>query len=264
MCNVGLGEFCLELHSHKANKREVIKELARCHEEKLTPQPQPSSDDFSRLKDRRDQLNRFMHALHQKREPMKKSVWEALAELPRWQDVPMVPLTDPGGKLSLAEFSAANLDELQQLLQRLQHHWHIRTDKNYPWRGFKADRYTLQLRDDVLGQIDKIRARGDKLRTAADQYAKSLGVSSSIADLLKLGDLLEKRPSNSLSSWLTTPDLTTFLAHFDKCADQYQRLGQSRKPLTDRYGAALWKLPAGSAANIEQAWKNVAPLLGPR
>ena len=47
LCAVGLGEFCLELHSHKANKREVIKELARCHQEKLPPQPTPSAEDFA-------------------------------------------------------------------------------------------------------------------------------------------------------------------------------------------------------------------------
>ena len=46
LCAVGLGEFCLELHSAKANKREVIKELARCYNEKLPAQPQPSAEDF--------------------------------------------------------------------------------------------------------------------------------------------------------------------------------------------------------------------------
>lgn len=261
--SAGLSEFCLELHSHKANKREVIKELARCLQEKLPPQPQPGADDYARSQERRSQLNRFMQALHQVREPMKKCVWEALAELPQWDDVPMVPLTGPGDKLALTEFSAANLDELTQLLQRLQHHWHIRTDQNYPWRGFKADRYTLQLRDEVLGLIDKIRARGDKLRTSADQYAVALAVRGSIADLLKLGDLLERRPPHAQVNWLNTPDLLSFVAEFEKCAEQYTRLGQSRKPLTERYGAALWKQPAGSAALISDACQKTAQLLGP-
>ena len=83
------GEFCLELHSAKANKREVIKELARCYSEKVAAQPQPSTEDFARLKQRREQLNRYVQALHQLREPMKKSVWSALADLPRWQELPM-------------------------------------------------------------------------------------------------------------------------------------------------------------------------------
>jgi hypothetical protein len=269
LCNVGLGEFCLELHSHKANKREVIKELARCYSETLPAQPQPSAEDFARLKQRREQLNRYVQALHQLRIPMKKSVWAALAELPRWQDLPMIQLGLPAirqagdttTKLTLSEFEPANLDELQQLLQRLQHHWHIRTDKNYPWRGFKADRYSLQLRDEIVSLIDRIRAAGGKLRTSADQYAGQLGLSGSISDLLKLGDLLEKRPANTQASWLTTPDLAAFIADFEKCTEQYQRLGQARKPLTERYGAALWKQPTGTAAKIEQAWKNAVPLL---
>ena len=50
LCNVGLGEFCLELHIAKANKREVIKELARCYQEKLPQQPVPSAEDFVKLK----------------------------------------------------------------------------------------------------------------------------------------------------------------------------------------------------------------------
>jgi hypothetical protein len=275
LCNVGLGEFCLELHSHKANKREVIKELARCYQEKLPPQPQPSADDFARLKQRRGHLNRYVQALHQVREPMQKSVWEALADLPRWHDLPMIQLGLPAirqanlgvveatTKLTLSEFGPGHLDELIQLLQRLQHHWHIRTDKNYPWRGFKAERYSLQLRDEVLSLIDRIRARGERLRSCAEQYAAQLGLRGTVSDLLKLGDLLEKRPPNAAASWLTTPDLAAFIADFEKCAEQYQRLGQTRKPLTDRYGQTLWKLPTGSAAKIDQAWKNAAPLLAP-
>src|SRR5260370_30016881 len=202
---------------------------------------------------------------------MKKSVWEALAELPRCHDLPMIQLGLPAirqagdttTKLALSEFAPNHLDELTQLLQRLQHHWHIRTDKNYPWHGFKADRYSLQLRDEVLTLIDRIRARGDKLRASAEQYAAQLGLRAALSDLLKLGDLLEKRPSNVVASWLTTADLAAFIADFEKCAEQYQRLGQARKPLTERYGQTLWKLPRGSAAKIEQAWKNAAPLLAP-
>lgn len=261
LCAVGLGEFCLELHSHKANKREVIQELARCFNEKLAPGPQPGADDFARLKRRRDQLNAHAHALHQPRLPMNKSVWEVLAELPRWQDLPMIPLGLNADRL--IEFRAEQLDELQQLLGRLQHHWHIRGEANYPWRGFKADRYSLQLRDEIISLIDRIRGKDDKLRAAAAQYAQQLGLSGPVAGLLKLGDLLENRPPHTQPGWLSIADFAGFCADFEKCAEQYQRLGQARAPLTERYGPALWKQPVGTWAKIEAAWKNAVPLLAP-
>jgi hypothetical protein len=267
---VGLGDYCLELHSHKASKREVVTELARCLDARGHATAVPHSDDeFARLQKRRNQLNGFVRALHQVREPMRQSAWDALAELPRWNELPLIPLGLPAvrgagdepSRLALSEFTAAHLDELTGHLQRLQSLWHVRTETDYPWRGFKADRYSLQLRDEVLGLIDRIRGRGDKLRTAAEQYGKQLGVSGSVADLLKLGDLLEKRPARVEPAWLHASDLDVLGTDLERCADQYQRLAQARKPLTDRYGPALWQLPEATSGRVEQAWKSAALLL---
>ncbi len=282
---VGLADFCLELHSHKANKREVVTELARCLEQRSTsPWPtQPASvgasptqaasatasEDFTKLQKRRDLLNAYVRAMHQVREPMRKSAWDALAEMPRWNDLPLIPLGlpairaagDDAAALALSEFTAAHLDELTSHLQRLQALWHVHTQADFPWRGFKADRYSLQLRDDVLGLIDRIRGRGDKLRAAAEQYGKQLGVSGAVAGLLKLGDLLEKRPARVEPAWLRAGDLDALAADLERCADQYQRLAQARKPLTDRYGPALWLLPDGTSRRVHEAWQAAALLL---
>jgi hypothetical protein len=268
---VGLGDRCLELHSHKASKREVVSELARCLQEQRPAAPGPTEEEIVKLQRRRDQLDRHARALHEVREPMRRTVWEVLAELPRWQDLPLIPLGLPAvrregedtSRLVLSEFTPAHLDELKGLLQRLQALWHVRADGDFPWRGFKADRYTLQLRDEVLGLIDRVRARGDKLRAAADQYGRQLGTSGSIAGLLKLGDLLEKRPPHVSADWLRAADLAGLATDLERCADQYQRLAQARAPLTERYGPGLWKLPEGTAGRTEQAWKGAATLLAP-
>ena len=230
-----------------------------------------TEEEFAKLEKRRDQLNRYARALHQVREPMHRSAWDALAELPRWHSLPLIPLGLPAvraegddtSRLAISEFTPAHLDELTGHLQRLQALWHVHTQADFPWRGFKAERYSLQLRDDVLGLIDRIRGRGDKLRAAADQYGKQLGVTGSIAGLLKLGDLLEKRPAHVEAAWLSTADLPALAADLERCAGQYQRLAQARKPLTERYGPALWQLPEGTSAHVDQAWKAAAALLSP-
>ncbi len=50
LSEVGLAHFCLELHSSKANKREVVAELKKCLDEQLVPRKLPSIHEFERLK----------------------------------------------------------------------------------------------------------------------------------------------------------------------------------------------------------------------
>ncbi|HWY87384.1 MAG TPA: DUF4011 domain-containing protein, partial [Gemmataceae bacterium] len=294
--HVGLGDFCLELHSYKASKRAVVTELARCLQERgsspetaraaVDGQAQEvgySSEDFARLKDRRAQLNRYVQALHRVREPMRRSAWDVLAELPRWNKltpIPLgLPLTRPEGAapagLIVTDITPAQLDDLTQMLARLKQLWHIRSEPHYPWKGFKADRFTLQLRDEVVTLIDKVRTRIDKLNTTAEQYAVKIGCGADFQSasnlpvgnrhhsLLKIGELLDARPGVLPVSWFKETDFATLADDLDKCADQYQRLGQARAPLTQKYGATLWSTSQGTAAKVEDAWRNAEKLLAP-
>src|SRR5207244_2205999 len=92
---VGLGDFCLELHSHKASKREVVAELARVQMERTKANVATEIADFAGLKERREHLSAYVRALHAVREPLRRSAWEALAELPKWNELPAVPLGLP-------------------------------------------------------------------------------------------------------------------------------------------------------------------------
>ena len=78
---VGLGDYCLELHSHKANKRAVVQELKRCLEEKKSAASPVLTEQMEKLDQRRQQLTNYVHALHHHREPLDRSVWWALGEL---------------------------------------------------------------------------------------------------------------------------------------------------------------------------------------
>ena len=62
----GLGDFCLECHSHKANKKAVIAELGRC----LGPRParsiQDQAEELARLFETRAKLNAYVRSLHER------------------------------------------------------------------------------------------------------------------------------------------------------------------------------------------------------
>jgi very-short-patch-repair endonuclease len=255
---VGLGDYCLELHSHKASKRAVVNELRRCLEERRQPDKQTHQEDFAKLQQRREQLTKYVLALHMSREPLHRSAWWALGELTRTAGVPSVPWSLAEG----VEMTPTWLGEARQAMQRAQQLWHIQDQgQAYPWYGFKVgERYTLKLRDEVISLLEKAKKQVDRLVTVADQYATQIGARGSVAWLLRAGELLETSPRPP-AAWLSATDLPELTADLEKCADLYKQRGQARDPLTARYGAGLWSLPEGTAAGIEQAWHAAAPLL---
>ncbi len=267
----GLSDCLLELHSHKANKRAVVGELARCLQERQrAPSTDGATQDGDRLRQRQKQLNAYVGALHQRREPIRKSAWEVLAELPRWRDLPALPLDLPFVRqdnteqsLVLAEVVPAKLDELRQLVRRAQDLWHIRATPDFPWAGFKADRFTMQLRDEVTGLLDKAQQRGAKVLAAANQVAGQLDIAASALWLLRLGDLLDHRPGPVPRGWLMDEDLAALSRDIDEAARRYQVLSEGRAPFTARYGERVWRLEAGTARHIEQAWRYAAGMLAP-
>lgn len=277
--HVGLGDLCLELHSHKASKREVVAELAKVHAARLSlanssqsgGAPFAAGDEFAGASERRERLSRYVKALHAVREPMRRSAWEALSELPKWSHLPAAPLGLPQARKqgeseqskTVLEIQHAQFDDMKQLCQRAAQLWRIRAEADYPWRGFKADRFTLGLRDEVIGMIDKVRNRLERLRALAEQYAGKLGVKATTAWLLRMGELLDSRPTNLPAAWLNAGDLPRLAEDLGRCADQYQRLGQARSPLTARYGPGLWLLAEGQAAKIEDAWRHARRWLAP-
>jgi hypothetical protein len=257
---VGLGDYCLELHSHKASKRAVVEELKRCLEERRQADKPMTNDDFGKLQQRREQLTKYVQALHLAREPLQRSAWWALGELARCASAPTATWTLAEG----IEMTPTWLDEARQAVQRAQQLWHIpEQGQEYPWWGFKVgERYTLKLRDEVVSLLEKAKKQLDRLVASADQYAAQIGAQGSVAWLLRAGELLETSPRPP-AAWLTATDLPQLVADLEQCAELYKQRGQSRQPLTQRYGPTLWSLPEGTAAGVDAAWHKTAPLLAP-
>lgn len=63
----GLGEFCLELHSSKASKVEVLKQLERAWDTRDALSAGEWEEEARNVKTLRDKLNRFVAVLHQRK-----------------------------------------------------------------------------------------------------------------------------------------------------------------------------------------------------
>lgn len=87
---IGLGNYCLKVHSTKAQKSSVLEQLATAWRERNLVTEEHWSAAAGELKRRRDQLNKLVSALHRRR-PNGMTAYEAfgrvIADRERFQDV---------------------------------------------------------------------------------------------------------------------------------------------------------------------------------
>lgn len=89
---VGLGEFCLELHSSKARKLDVITQLQKAWEAQGEVDPEEWRAQAIKLKRLRDELNQYVARLHH-RHPNGLTIYKAIGIVVDGEDVPRLDLS---------------------------------------------------------------------------------------------------------------------------------------------------------------------------
>jgi very-short-patch-repair endonuclease len=129
----GLGDYTLEMHSHKANKNAVIDELRRC----LQPvQPSPTiADDMARLNRAKNALNSYVRRLHEMRQPLGRSVFSGYGRLASLASMPELPVSIP----KAIEMRLEDLDEELKTVRRIETAKDlISRSRSSPWNDLKA------------------------------------------------------------------------------------------------------------------------------
>jgi very-short-patch-repair endonuclease len=89
---VGLGEFCLELHSSKARKLDVLAQLQKAWEAQGEVDPEQWRIEADRLKRYRDELNQYVERMHLRRRNG-LNIYNAIGVVVDGEDVPMLELS---------------------------------------------------------------------------------------------------------------------------------------------------------------------------
>src|SRR3989304_1841472 len=119
--DVGLSSFCLELHSSKANKQEVVAELMRCLNEQLIPRKLPSTHEFEKLNEFQDALNGYVFSLPRKHPTLQMSAYEVLCELSSLETTPSVPIV----LANVGSLTPQRMRELENLMVQLSGVWQV-------------------------------------------------------------------------------------------------------------------------------------------
>lgn len=149
----GLGEFCLEVHSHKMDKRKVINELMRSLSN--TQSPPPKGDyrlQQQELKQLRDELNAYIRQAHEPRFEIGISLYKAQGNLAKYLDAPQLNFPISG----LDAISVTRLSKMISTIREISNYRKIiGTYKSNRWRGYKGLVSSLQDREELALNLNR-------------------------------------------------------------------------------------------------------------
>jgi len=168
----GLAPFCLELHSNKSHKREVLRQF----EEVLSLDELPAPDDWSLyaeyLADLRAGLNSYVHALHSVRSTG-ESFYQGLERLIRLRNVEYIPLSWPDA----SDCSRETLQDIQAFI----HDSRIITGqivhpRDNVWAGVHCTEWSARWKTAVETGLGHFRSSIEKLSSLFPILCDILGI----------------------------------------------------------------------------------------
>ncbi|MBO9607221.1 MAG: DUF3320 domain-containing protein [Paenibacillaceae bacterium] len=116
LASIGLGPYCLELHSNKSTKKAVLEQLRLTLESARTASPEQWKRQADRLAAARAELNGYVTALH-KRHRFGASLYEAIARYGRVQAAPGTVRFEPAAVAAMDEAQATAWSDLAKELR---------------------------------------------------------------------------------------------------------------------------------------------------
>ena len=188
---VGLGEYCLELHSYKANKKAVLKQL----EEQLTRRRKieffsEEEEFFPQLTSCRQELNNFGVDLLKTRGNLKKSVYEMVWDLALLDNAPTIEceIKNPL-EVSRREF----IDRKMDLAKLENYKEEVTNYKNYFWKGTILKNFSRTAKTNLESELRILLEYGKDLQKLIKRVAKEADIKiDNLNSLDKFYLLLEK------------------------------------------------------------------------
>ena len=192
---VGLGDFCVELHSAKANKREVTRELERCLRLQRANEP-GRIDDLYRLEQIRKDLNEYVRLLHTPFGKLQISPFFAHGQVAKYERAPEIyfQIDNP------VEFSHEDFEDKKRHLRDLSVTLKKVSPLNqHPWYGCQITNLDYKTQTEVHKYLSNIVELIPKVENKANLLAKLCDTSVPISldeteNLIKIAKLLLRSP----------------------------------------------------------------------
>ena len=153
LSSVGLADFCFTLHSHKANKKEILRELANSISVDRKKVRDEALAQLDILEKKRESLNKYQEELHTPCSALNISIFEVNGKLAKLEAVPDIIFSI----LDVEKTDVHELNNRKYLLNELSKTIGKRSedyDKNV-WKGAIVEFLSNELRHDIDSNVSE-------------------------------------------------------------------------------------------------------------
>ena len=242
----GLGAFCLELHSRKANKREVVRSFERAWAQ-WSEAAGAEEGRLAELAELRVLLQDYVDALHAPTGAAGFSAFEILGHAARYRAVPEVPfaLDDP-----LAMDRRALKDVEQRLRGLTPLLAAVEPVDAHPWRAARREGLGVSTLEESRRSINRLLGAIDEHASAATALHARLGqappATPEAARASAAAAAVLLRTTRPPAAWFEDRDWSGGSPRVRRAVEQGVKLEQAREALLARFQPSVFELdPVG-------------------
>ena len=243
LSDIGIGPFCLELHSNKSKKKDVLEQLRQAMDVSRGQTCRQYRQKAEQIAALRKELGQYAHALHVPR-PCGATVFELIDQVEKNCDA-----------LDLRPFSAELLEvaqpaQLEQQLAAVEQliaaakaagHPH-----GHPLQCVHCTQYSQKLRMQLPEDIASYQCALDELKGAAETCANAMELPfpETLSRLRHLAETVQKLVlwTKLPASWAREEEILPYLARVEEMAGHFLRSQDLRRELSQTWKAGFFDL----------------------
>lgn len=257
----GLGDYCLELHSNKAERKAFLGQMKASWEAAARGGAEDWVDINEKLRLRRDELNSYVEALH-RRSPSGWTVFEGLGVSVRGKDD-----FAPGLRWEeTVEHDEAALSTLRQLVRDLA--LTRKAVRPVPALGHvTATDWSVRWQQELVEACAHLRASALELKAEVARFCPLAGMQQEVMTFTGIRDLVSM--ARLLSRTRATPLAIVFEKRFDQLKaaigdleEALRLFSEASNSLVGSYGGdALPRIPVD---DLEREWREASAAIWPK
>ena len=175
LASAGLADFCFTLHNHKANKKEILRDLSRSINIDRTRTKEDVLEKLNSLEHKRNSLNKYQKELHTPTSGLNISIYDVNGKLAKLKNVPDVEFSIPDVDSITSELISERVYLLKELSNTISKRSNDYADN--VWRDSSIESVSNKLRQDIDSNVSRAIPLMENLAEQHSSICSELGIN---------------------------------------------------------------------------------------